>query len=514
MRYKLDKLILNSHEMTLHEVSSNQLISCDEKTINALTLLVAHYPDAVPKEAFIQTLWPNQVVSEWSLTRFISDLRKTIGPDHHIKTVHGRGYRYTFPIQELGDPAPETQHPEIAATPQANTPKPTTARHRQPITLAIAAISCLILAGLSVLIIAGSSPKTESPGTLRDLPFAPSRIKPVIAVVPLYHAQARDESALAYAALIADSLRHAQSLRIVDLAAALDIWRPRKAMAPNLTMFTQYCRPLSCTDVVFVGTTNQTPPYRFEYIHLNSERRYRSSQFTDAHPMTALEKLHRDLRQHLQLKPKNLQQRFHANSDATLLYGEALGAVTDNDQARARLLLKTLTGKHPDFISAHALLTAIQLKSRPSNTDISLTPPSFGPPVQQRQLDTAVYREQWLKGDSTTSLQMLEQLLARTPVNDFALEALNTQLDKGIILLGNQQPDQAKRIFNELKQTALHQQYYRLGTQAIYCEIDSLKALGQQLESEQATSQAHALADAIHYQGHRSCTMDLLSQFR
>lgn len=102
IRYKLDHHILDPIAMKLVDATNNQLISEDEKLIAAMTLLASRYPEVVTKDELMKTIWPGLIVTDWSITRFIADTRKLLGKNHHIKTVHGRGYRYNHPVIRLG----------------------------------------------------------------------------------------------------------------------------------------------------------------------------------------------------------------------------------------------------------------------------------------------------------------------------------------------------------------------------------------------------------------------------
>jgi DNA-binding winged helix-turn-helix (wHTH) protein len=70
------------------------------KTFALLHYLVTHAGVLVTKEALLDSVWPDAVVSEGGLTELMRELRKALGDDarmpQFIETVHGRGI--VFPL--------------------------------------------------------------------------------------------------------------------------------------------------------------------------------------------------------------------------------------------------------------------------------------------------------------------------------------------------------------------------------------------------------------------------------
>ena len=80
------------------------------KTFALLQYLATHAGVLVTKEALLDSVWSDAVVSEGGLTELTRELRKALGDDarmpQFIETVHGRGYRFlpavtTIPRQNL-----------------------------------------------------------------------------------------------------------------------------------------------------------------------------------------------------------------------------------------------------------------------------------------------------------------------------------------------------------------------------------------------------------------------------
>src|SRR5688572_5065138 len=95
--YKLD---MERYELR----RAGDLLRVEPKVFDLLAHLIQHHGQFVSKEDLYARLWPNQFVSESSLTYCITAARKAVGDGGRvqriIKTVYGRGYRFIAPVQE------------------------------------------------------------------------------------------------------------------------------------------------------------------------------------------------------------------------------------------------------------------------------------------------------------------------------------------------------------------------------------------------------------------------------
>jgi DNA-binding winged helix-turn-helix (wHTH) protein len=80
------------------------LCPLEPQGFNVLVYLVQHRDRVVSKEELFAQLWPNQIVSESTLTQRLRAARRVLGDSgqhqYFIKTVHGRGYRFIAAVEE------------------------------------------------------------------------------------------------------------------------------------------------------------------------------------------------------------------------------------------------------------------------------------------------------------------------------------------------------------------------------------------------------------------------------
>lgn len=83
----------------------NAPVALPPKLFDTLVLLVRDHGRLVPKDVFMQTIWPDAFVSEATLAHNISALRKLLGhTEEHpiIETVAKKGYRFVAEVRQAG----------------------------------------------------------------------------------------------------------------------------------------------------------------------------------------------------------------------------------------------------------------------------------------------------------------------------------------------------------------------------------------------------------------------------
>ncbi|WP_235938939.1 winged helix-turn-helix domain-containing protein [Thalassotalea algicola] len=92
--YHFGEYFLDEQQLKLFKVK--QPIMLHEKSIKLLLLLANSSPEPLSKKTLHEALWPDTVVSDWSLSRLISDTRIALGDDGEhqniIKTARGAGF--------------------------------------------------------------------------------------------------------------------------------------------------------------------------------------------------------------------------------------------------------------------------------------------------------------------------------------------------------------------------------------------------------------------------------------
>jgi Tol biopolymer transport system component/DNA-binding winged helix-turn-helix (wHTH) protein len=83
-----------------------EVVPLKAKAVDTLLLLIESNGDVVEKNDLMQALWPESFVEEANLTQNIYTLRKALGGDY-IETIPRRGYRFTAPVKEPANGAPD-----------------------------------------------------------------------------------------------------------------------------------------------------------------------------------------------------------------------------------------------------------------------------------------------------------------------------------------------------------------------------------------------------------------------
>lgn len=102
MIYQFSSISLNTVNKQL--LVNGQRVDAEDRLIYLLIELIVHYPEHCDKDYILDKIWPDTVVSEWSVSKLVSDARhlfKQHGYDQDIiQTIRGRGYRLN---PELGE---------------------------------------------------------------------------------------------------------------------------------------------------------------------------------------------------------------------------------------------------------------------------------------------------------------------------------------------------------------------------------------------------------------------------
>ncbi len=121
MEYRIGQVVVDGQQRSLS--CDGQLISTEPRQVGLLIMLIEAAPEPVTNASILAQLWPDTVVSDWSVSRLVSDTRKLVkqaGLEFVlIQTVHGRGYRLSVTAQQqLQQASVKPAHSErtVAAT--------------------------------------------------------------------------------------------------------------------------------------------------------------------------------------------------------------------------------------------------------------------------------------------------------------------------------------------------------------------------------------------------------------
>lgn len=95
MKYSFDIFELDTDSLVLY--CKGEKTDIDLRCIELLVFLIETWPGYCEPQQLLQHLWPRTIVSNWSLSRLVSDCRKSLKKagynDFCIQTLHSKGYR-------------------------------------------------------------------------------------------------------------------------------------------------------------------------------------------------------------------------------------------------------------------------------------------------------------------------------------------------------------------------------------------------------------------------------------
>ena len=161
------------------EPDRNRVIGPDDevrlrpRTMEVLVLLAERAGEVVSRDDFAETLWQATVVTEDSLTRSISELRKTLGDrsgePEFIETIPKRGYRLVAPVQwEVATESDPDEQAIDAATEKRQSAHDFQLRHWQPLAWLLLVMA---VAGMMFALNRASQPDPELERFIAVLPF-------------------------------------------------------------------------------------------------------------------------------------------------------------------------------------------------------------------------------------------------------------------------------------------------------------------------------------------------------
>src|SRR5262245_29002636 len=119
MRYAFDDYTLDPEHYEL--LQAGRLVRLEPRVFDLLVYLVQHSGRTVTKEELLEQLWPNQFVTDDSLTTAVAQIRRALHDtgqaQRYIQTVRRRGYRFVASIDVLQQMATDARRPPTAEPP-------------------------------------------------------------------------------------------------------------------------------------------------------------------------------------------------------------------------------------------------------------------------------------------------------------------------------------------------------------------------------------------------------------
>src|SRR5215831_15299634 len=116
MRYAFDDYTLDPEHYELRQ--AGRLVRLEPRVFDLLVYLVQHPGRTVTKEELLKQLWPNQFVTDDSLTTAVAQIRRALHDtgqaQRYIQTVRRRGYRFIASIAVLQEVETDARRPPTA----------------------------------------------------------------------------------------------------------------------------------------------------------------------------------------------------------------------------------------------------------------------------------------------------------------------------------------------------------------------------------------------------------------
>jgi DNA-binding winged helix-turn-helix (wHTH) protein/pimeloyl-ACP methyl ester carboxylesterase len=108
MKYVFDSFVVDAAAREL--LASGQPVRIEPMVLDLLIHLIECRDRVVPKDELVGAVWQGRFVSDAAVSSAISAARRALDDDgtrqQHIRTMHGRGFRFVSPVVEAGAQAP------------------------------------------------------------------------------------------------------------------------------------------------------------------------------------------------------------------------------------------------------------------------------------------------------------------------------------------------------------------------------------------------------------------------
>ena len=334
---------------------NGQQLDTYAKVIDFLALLTVQPDQLVTKELILDTLWPEQFVSEASISRLVSDTRQLLAqhaPDiTFIQTVRGKGFRFVQPVNYLTPATVADDTTVNDARPDAVTQSER--KYRNPLTVLAIAIAVL---GITGWFLASFFSKSD------DTLLVDNEARIVVLPVNVTTGDVQDSWAeFGVMSMLTQQLREFPSLQVTDTDSVIRglsvILYASEASADR--QFEVVCQALGCTTLVIPSLSIQGGKPRISYQIVQRTFKSPRYQFEHEDVMSAARQMISHAMQQLIPRQKQrleLQPLYSENSQANVQFALGVSALYHADYPTAIQTLSMAVEQHADFFWAKAYL--------------------------------------------------------------------------------------------------------------------------------------------------------------
>ncbi|HFB65671.1 MAG TPA: tetratricopeptide repeat protein [Aeromonadales bacterium] len=353
MIYQFDNFQLDQQAKKLF--LKGKVISYDEKMLTALGLLCEAYPEMVDKEYLTEKIWPEQIVTDWSISRVISDLRHLLGDSGkdqgYIKTIRGRGFCFNTPVIKIDEKDPDK------GAQKNNSLHKTGVNHRIKRKLAVIVFSIVAIA---VIVFWPQKEKKTN--------FSQARV----AVLPVVTNNDDPSNAwIKYGvmSLVSEQLQRYKSLQVLPVTTVIKSLssgtNPQFKQALSQQQFEQICFQLGCSHLIQIKyhTLDEQPVFTYQ-IALDG---YQSpiSEFSQTDTMSTVDMLIERLSSALipgKVNRISLKNTYSKDDKANRDYAIGIHELLSGEIKAARTYLTLAVDRDADFFWAKAYLAEVSYR--------------------------------------------------------------------------------------------------------------------------------------------------------